>query len=74
MNYELHISDTEVLHCCQRNTSVGEYVKVTCTLMLNNDCSVEFVFECSGIDQSTVYRYWKLYKMDGLDDKNYLHP
>jgi transposase len=58
----------EKLHRYQRNVTGNEYVKITCLLMLAKRYSAEAVSDCFGIDVSSVYRYWNLYKTSGLDD------
>jgi len=67
MRYELPLSDIETLRRYQRNVQGKEYVKVTSILMLTKGYSPESVSECLGIDSSTVYRYWTLYREVGLE-------
>ncbi|MDR2926657.1 MAG: winged helix-turn-helix domain-containing protein [Cytophagaceae bacterium] len=67
MRYELPVSDMETLRRYQRNVRGKEYIKATTLLMLAKCYSPENVSECLGIDASTVYRYWALFREVGLD-------
>jgi transposase len=67
MKYDLSSQDIESLRRYQRNVKGKEYIKVTSILMLARGLSIEIVSDSLGIDISTVYRYWHVYKRGGLD-------
>jgi transposase len=67
MRYELPVSDMETLRRYRRNVRGKEYIRVTGLLMSAKGYSPENVSECSGIDASTVYRYWSLFREVGSD-------
>lgn len=68
MQLQLSIEEKSDLHRLQRNlVGTPDYVRITCTLMFDNDRSPKFIFANLDISPTTIYRYISEYQADGIE-------